>query len=714
MFAWATRSPGYWCAVAWVALCTFQIAPPVGRADQPAVSTTAGSSSGAVSTASITSTGANISSKLTDALARRGDLTLRNSTLEGALYTISELFQVNIVTGTLDGKVNGVFRDAPLHEILDGILLSNGYGYRPAGESLVVSPLNEMGQVNPFFKSATIPVRAAKVQEVIKGVEMLRSPQGRVQAIESARTIFVLDFPERVEMIEHVIHSIDEATIATTGTKGGAPPWAPPPLEVGYFRTHFIAADTAKTAVDAVLSIDGRVAALKDEDRLLIVDHAENLDMARIVLERVDRPRPQVRITAMIYDISVEDIEQLGINWNQSLQGRIDANDDPQQALTIDSIMQVPFTPGATGSTLTFMNLSRHFDLTGVVLALQNARDARLLADPFVVVSENEDATFQSVSEIPYQQLTETAGGGQIGTTAFKEAGITLRVRPKISADGTVELDVTPEFSTLTGFTPGDNQPIIDRRTAKTTLRVANRQLVVIGGLRQRSDVGDFKGVPYLKDWRYVGRLFRARDTTVRESELIVFIMPEIVGYSPPLNMRERLVADTIGCRLDGIPAAEGCPPGGCASAVSPGCGYDGYGTMPPGDTVMPLPSDGGEDVPLPTPVDELPIPAPVFPQNQYDTGWSTRQPAALAQGRMRRLPPVAGSVPPSYGGPPMYANVPLDVRRSGLRPDYGQRFRATGGVDPQKQRVAERNQPVKTATRPVESEGFFNRFFRR
>ncbi len=64
-----------------------------------------------------------------------------------------------------------------------------------------------------------------------------------------------------------------------------------------------------------------------------------------------------------------------------------------------------------------------------------------------------------------------------------------------------------------------------DRRTTSTVLRVANRQTVVIGGLRQRSDVGDFKGVPYLKDIKLVGRLFRSRDTDVRESELVVFIM---------------------------------------------------------------------------------------------------------------------------------------------------------------------------------------------
>ena len=127
---------------------------------------------------------------------------------------------------------------------------------------------------------------------------------------------------------------------------------------------------------------------------------------------------------------------------------------------------------------------------------------------------------------------------------------------------------VEPEFSRLAGFTPQDNQPIIDTRKATTTVRVANRQTLVLSGLRQRSDTGEFNGIPFLKDVKYVGPLFRSRDTNVRESELIVFIMPEIVGYDEELDCREAAALETIDCRLDAIPPAEGC--GGM------GCGADG------------------------------------------------------------------------------------------------------------------------------------------
>ena len=68
--------------------------------------------------------------------------------------------------------------------------------------------------------------------------------------------------------------------------------------------------------------------------------------MVEKVLERIDRPRPQVRITALIYDISLQDIEQLGINWNQAVKARHRRRRrGPGTSLGIDSVMQVPFTP---------------------------------------------------------------------------------------------------------------------------------------------------------------------------------------------------------------------------------------------------------------------------------------------------------------------------------------------------------------------------------
>ncbi|MEN0109199.1 MAG: secretin N-terminal domain-containing protein [Planctomycetota bacterium] len=503
-----------------------------------------------------------------DTLGRRGDLTLRDATLEGALFTISELWGVNIVAGEVQGSVNGVFKDAPLRDILDSILLSNGYAYRPVGGSLVVSRLQELGQINPFFVSETIAVGSAEVGEVVEAARLMSTPQGQVRALPSAGAILVVDFPDRVAKIRELVRQVDAATRGI-GVPGAART-GPRDLEVAYFRTHYVAAEKATAALDVVLSANGRITSVEKDDRLLIVDYPENIRMAEAVLGRVDRPRPQVNIKALIYDIALTDLEQIGVNWDSLTSGVVDTDGTPLSGngLLTSSVTQSPFDPNGSGSSFTFFSMNNDFNLRAVILALQQAEDSRLLADPNVTVMDNEIANIESIQEIPFQQLTQTGGGGNIGTTSFKEVGIKLQVTPKIARDGTIDLQVDPEFSRLAGFTPADNQPIVDTRKASTRVRIANGRTLMIAGLRQRADVGDFDGVPLLKDVRFFGHLFRSRDTRIEESELVVFITPELVGFSDPLGDRDRRSADTVNCRLDQIPAGEGCPPcGPCADA---------------------------------------------------------------------------------------------------------------------------------------------------
>ena len=216
--------------------------------------------------------------------------------------------------------------------------------------------------------------------------------------------------------------------------------------------------------------------------------------------------------------------------------------DPAQNAFTIGEALQdaaeaVSSTTGAAGVT----TLNRYFDLNAIVSALDQTDGARLLADPSVTVIDREEASIRIVTEIPIQQLTQTSEGGNIGTTSFRDAGVTLTVTPIIGDDGTITMQVAPTFSVLSGFT--DGQPIIDSRRATTTVRVADGQTIVIGGLRQRSEIENITGIPKLMSRKWIGKLFRSHSTTVRESELIVFLRPEITH---PQNLGTDRQADGL------------------------------------------------------------------------------------------------------------------------------------------------------------------------
>ncbi len=167
--------------------------------------------------------------------------------------------------------------------------------------------------------------------------------------------------------------------------------------------------------------------------------------------------------------------------------------------------------------------------------AQQENIDAKLLANPRVLVLDNEKALIKIISEIPYQELTESAMGGSIGTTAFREVGVELEVTPHLTREDMVRMRLKPKFSVVTGEVTVAGvgvsypQPVVDRREAETTLLIKNGQTVVLGGLRKKEVTKQINKVPVLGDLPLIGLLFRFKGEDTVTSELVVFITPRIV-----------------------------------------------------------------------------------------------------------------------------------------------------------------------------------------
>lgn len=527
------------------------------------------------------------SASLTAVLETRGNLTLHDATLTEALFALQQQWKIDmVVSDNVDGTVNATFTGASLREILDSLLLSRGYGYRILGNSIVVLPLDQLGALKPLFQSQMIPLQNADPAELLGVVELLLSPQGKALAIQSARSIMVLDYPDRAAMIRQQIESLDQKAAAPSRREPGlhprtnpvtgpdslnllpAPDGAPLPersdqaepivpadpgtianattveLDVRVFRPQYVTVETLLPAIESLLSSNGRTAVLEKEDQVVVADEGHQLDVIEEAILALDRPRPQVRIWAMIYDCGLEDVERLGVNWNARFFGRATrADGSPADQIGLSSLTAMAPAMGAPNGALTLMTLGSNVEVNAVINALKTSSDSRLLADPNVVAANHESAKIEIVTEIPYQQLTEGLEGGSIGTTAFREAGVTLEVTPHIARDDTISMAINPRFSVLSGFTENDEQPIIDRREAKTTVRVQNGETFVLGGLRQRTRIQNRTGIPYLKDRKYIGKLFRFRQDTFRESELLVFITPQIIFPSSPPIPREEMAA---------------------------------------------------------------------------------------------------------------------------------------------------------------------------
>jgi general secretion pathway protein D len=175
-------------------------------------------------------------------------------------------------------------------------------------------------------------------------------------------------------------------------------------------------------------------------------------------------------------------------------------------------------------------------DIDALLRAERENVDAKLLANPRVLVLNDEKATLKIVSEIPYQELQESSLGGSIGSTAFREVGVELEVTAHLAVrDQMIRLQLRPVFSVVTGEVQVAGigvtypQPVVDRREANTTLIVKNGQTVVLGGLKKKEVSKQINKVPLLGDLPLAGSLFRFKAEETVNSELLVFIRPWIV-----------------------------------------------------------------------------------------------------------------------------------------------------------------------------------------
>ncbi|QDS91322.1 Type II secretion system protein D precursor [Roseimaritima multifibrata] len=501
-----------------------------------------------------------------------GSVTFRKSPLSEVIFSISDVWGVNIVAGgDINGEVTGSFQDVPLAEVLGAVLSANDYAYKQTGSSLVVLPSGQVGQDDATFASrvVTLPRGVEDPTEMVEAARLLLSSRGQIRPISGTGTIFVLDSAERVDRIEALFGQLgtsgeryrtvplSEAKIETIAPGDVAFRETNPQPgdlsggEIIYFTPQFTDAENLVEALQGAVDPSTIISLYAEENRIIVRGDAEQLRLASQIVNQLDRPRPQVRITALIYDVSLDDIANLGIDWAHG-------SGDGSLTTSAGSGLLATVADGATleGTNMAISMLKDKFNLGVTINALNSAEGAKLLADPTITVSDRNEAVMKIVQKIPVTTI------GQLGDSAatfssvtFEEAGIILTVTPRISRDGTVQMVVQTEFSVLTGNLNG--QPIIDTRTANTSVRVSNGQAFVLGGLRQKSVNEKVKGVPWLKDMRYVGGLFRSHETEVVESELIVFIKPEIVGPYDNSTPREQAAICVGGLELDRIPRAD-------------------------------------------------------------------------------------------------------------------------------------------------------------
>ena len=430
-----------------------------------------------------------------------------------------------------------------------------------SGKIAVLTTLEQRMQ-----KRISVDFRSTPIEDVIRAmasqasVDVIISPQ-----VTGTVTATLSNVPLE-EALSNILTSHGYGCVATASMIRVAPiteiTEGSERLTSRIYRLNYSDVKEVEESLKKFISQRGSLSCNPGTSNVIVTDTENKIKAIDTFINEIDRVTPQILVEARIYDITSKDRLDLGIEWQAgrnttyaagSSGGMQNAGPNPTAGRVS------PFVTGAFNGTtanvddttgaLRFGWLGASIDLDAVLRAQQENVSAKLLANPRVLVLDNQKAQFKIVSEIPYIQLTETSGGGAMGTTEFREVGVELEVTPHLTRDDMIRLNLKPKFSIETGSVNVGTvanqypQPVIDRREADTTLLIKNGQTVVLGGLRKKDVSQQVNKIPLLGDLPLIGVLFKFEGESVVTSELVVFITPRII-QTPVMSDAEQKAYD--------------------------------------------------------------------------------------------------------------------------------------------------------------------------
>ena len=302
------------------------------------------------------------------------------------------------------------------------------------------------------------------------------------------------------------------------------------------------------TTANSQSSTGGQIQADAATNSLIITAPEPQYRQLRAVIDKLDARRAQVYVESLIAEVNADKAAEFGIQW----QGALGQNGDNNVGIlgtnfsiggtNIVSLATKALTGGstlATGGNLAVANQVNGVYVLGFLARyLQANGDGNILSTPNLLTLDNEEAKIVIAQNVPFLtgQFTNTGAGGVSGsvnpfqTIERKDVGITLKVKPQISENGTVKLTIYQEVSTIQASTlNAPNGPTTNKRSIESNVLVADGSIVVLGGLLQDEFAGNQEKVPGLGDVPLFGNLFKSETRSRKKTNLMVFLRPVVV-----------------------------------------------------------------------------------------------------------------------------------------------------------------------------------------
>lgn len=224
----------------------------------------------------------------------------------------------------------------------------------------------------------------------------------------------------------------------------------------------------------------------------------------RISLEKM------ILIDVQVVEFPTTALRQLGVQWQGSTQGGIDAgiNWHTQAALR--------------SSPFAFLGVTAL--LQSQILLLAQKGEAAILAQPRLSTRNGSTALFFAGGEIPYQVSEERDRRSVI----FKPYGVKLEIQPRVDHRGIIRANIETEVSSIDASLETQSGPALRTRKTKAEFNLRDGQTMILSGFLNREQIRHQQKLPGLGDLPILGALFRSEKFQQRETELVVFVTPHI------------------------------------------------------------------------------------------------------------------------------------------------------------------------------------------
>ncbi|MCX5837507.1 MAG: type IV pilus secretin PilQ [Deltaproteobacteria bacterium] len=472
-------------------------------------------------------------------------LKMNKADIKVVLRALARIVGINIIVGgknEVKGEVTVDFQDVPWDQAFTNLLRAYKLAYSWNDEILMIKTFED---------------RKDDLVEKTQEIEFMQIDR----LVTCVIPIFYITLKPSGVTAKRDISAKTELHKTPTGDT----PLLAPPSDYASTRTDTVTQNYSEFTEILASFLTGRGSVGVETITNSLILQATKDDLMRMlpIIEKLDRPTPQIRIKANIVETTKETARQLGIQWGgvygRSIGGNsmyVTPGGSGGSTVSPGSAIEGSYTPayGSTGvggqgfgvnfpasglSNAASGTLGLIFGTIGGNLlelqlsALQKDSKLNILSSPSITTLDNQMAFTENGEKVPIN--TQTVSQGQLtNTVTYVDAVLRLEIKPHVIDDKTLSMKIVVKKDEVDPSRAILGNPYILKKQTETNLNVSNGETIVISGLTKQRTTGSDAGLPGLKDIPILGWLFKSDDKQQKMEEVLIFITSTIL---PPYQV---------------------------------------------------------------------------------------------------------------------------------------------------------------------------------